>query len=47
MHRMTDAKAYLDKAGTAPEANYLRDIVKAMEGKAKWKMEGDKIIISK
>ncbi|MDY3063127.1 MAG: tetratricopeptide repeat protein [Bacteroidaceae bacterium] len=47
MHRMTDAKAYLDKAGTSPEANYLRDIVKAMEGKAKWKMEGDKIIISK
>ena len=44
--RLTDAKNYLKKAGNLPEAAYLADIIRAMEGKVKWKMENDKVIIT-
>lgn len=46
MRRLTDAKNYLKKAGNLPEAAYLADIIRAMEGKVKWKMENDKVIIT-
>ena len=36
----------LKKAGNLPEAVYLADIIRAMEGKVKWKMENDKVIIT-
>ena len=46
MRRLTDAKNYLKKAGNLPEAAYLADIIRAMEGKVKWKIENDKVIIT-
>ena len=46
MRRLTDAKEFLKKAGNLPEAAYLADIIRAMEGKVKWKMENDKVIIT-
>ena len=46
MRRLTDAKNYLKMAGNLLEADYLADIIRAMEGKGKWKMENDKVIIT-
>lgn len=45
MRRLADAKNYLKKAGNQPEAAYLTDVIRAMEGKAKWRMEGNKVVI--
>lgn len=45
MRRLTDAKDYLEKAGNLPETTYLADVIRAMEGKAKWRMEGNKVVI--
>lgn len=44
--RMTDARRYLQKAGTSAQAGYLKDVVDAMEGKKAWKMENGKVIIT-
>jgi hypothetical protein len=43
--RLNDAKKYLEKAGNTPEVRYLNNIIKAMEGDAKWKMENNRVVI--
>lgn len=43
--RLTDAKQFLLHAGNSNEAQYLADVISAMEGKCKWKMEDGKVII--
>lgn len=45
MRRLTDAKNFLRKAGNSQEAAYLAGVIKAMEGKAKWKFENDTVVI--
>ena len=39
LKRLTDAKRYLKGAGDTRQARYLADIIKAMEGKCKWRMD--------
>lgn len=39
LKRLTDAKRYLKGAGDTSQARYLADIIKAMEGKCKWRMD--------
>ncbi|MGN0282070.1 MAG: hypothetical protein ACI4B3_07210 [Prevotella sp.] len=46
MHRLTDAKTYLKKADGLAEARYLADVIQAMEGTVKWRMEGNKVVIT-
>ncbi|MGM9700163.1 MAG: hypothetical protein ACI3YX_01905 [Prevotella sp.] len=46
MRRLADAKNYLEKAGNLPEATYLANVIRAMEGKAEWRMEGNKVVIT-
>lgn len=43
--RLTDAKRFLTKAGSSAEAIYLTDVIRAMEGTVKWRMEDGKVII--
>ena len=43
--RLTDAKRFLTKAGSYAEAIYLADVIRAMEGTVKWRMEDGKVII--
>lgn len=43
--RLKDAKRFLSHAGHTPEALYLADIIKAMEGKATWTMENGRVTI--
>ena len=43
--RLTDAKRFLTKAGSSAEAIYLADVIRAMEGTVKWRMEDGKVII--
>ena len=43
--RLTDAKRFLTKAGSSAEAIYLADVIRAMEGTVKWRMEDGKLII--
>lgn len=45
MKRLVDAKRYLRNAGDSKEAQYLRIVMQAMEGKANWKIENDKVIL--
>ncbi|MGM9759802.1 MAG: hypothetical protein ACI30I_06765 [Parabacteroides sp.] len=45
MKRLTDAKRFLAKAGSSMEASYLSDVIRAMEGSVKWRMEEGKVII--
>lgn len=42
---LKDAKQYLSKAGHSSQAIYLTDIILAMEGEVKWKMERGKLIV--
>lgn len=43
--RLVDAKKYLEKAGTTRQANYVGNVIKAMEGSVNWKLENNRIII--
>ena len=43
--RLGDAKKYLKKAGNTKEAQYLNNIILAMEGDVNWKMNGDVLIV--
>ena len=43
--RLTDAKLFLQNAGNSSQAQYLADVISAMEGKCKWKMENGKLVI--
>lgn len=39
LKRLTDAKRYMKGAGDTRQARYLADIIKAMEGNCKWRMD--------
>lgn len=43
--RLTDAKLFLQNAGNSSQAQYLAEVISAMEGKCKWKIENGKVII--
>ena len=43
--RLTDAKLYLQKAGNTSEALYVADVIRAMEGTAKWRIEQGRVVI--
>lgn len=45
MKRLTDAKRFLTKAGSSVEAAYLSDVIRAMEGTVKWRMENNRITV--
>ena len=45
-HRLKDARLYLE-GNTTPEANYLRDIISAMEGSVEWKIENGKVVVQR
>ena len=44
-HRLIDARQYALKAGDGENAKYVRGIIDAMEGKAIWRMDGDRVIL--
>lgn len=44
MHRLKDAKSYL-RYLTGSEADYVRDVIAAMEGTSRWKIEDGKVIL--
>lgn len=43
--RLNDAKKYLKKAGSSPEARYVNNVIKAMEGTVNWRLENKRVII--
>ena len=44
VHRLKDARVFLEKAGFSEDANYVKDVVDAMEGKIEWIMDNGKLI---
>lgn len=44
--RLTDAKRFLKNAGNIPQAQYLANVIKAMEGKCQWTIQGGKIVVT-
>lgn len=46
MQRLTDAKRMLGRCLPSREKQYLSDVIRAMEGSVKWKMENGKVTIS-
>lgn len=44
--RLTDAKRFLKKAGNIPQAQYLANVIKAMEGKCQWTIQDGKIVVT-
>ena len=45
MRRLTDAKHYLRLAGDTEDSAYLSNVIHAMEGTAKWRIENNKLIM--
>lgn len=43
--RLSEAKRFLANAGSTPEAAYVADVIKAMEGKCQWMLEDGKVVI--
>ena len=43
--RLSDAKAFLKEAGNSEQARYLADVIQAMEGNCKWKLENGKVVV--
>lgn len=46
VRRLGDAKKYLKEAGNTEQANYVRNVIRAMEGTVNWKMERGNLVIS-
>ena len=44
--RLNDAKKFLEKAGNTRQAQYVTNVVKAMEGQVNWKMDNKRLIIN-
>ena len=44
--RLNDAKKYLGKAGNSMAAQYVADVIKAMEGDVVWKMENGRVVVT-
>ena len=45
MRRLTDAKHYLRLAGDTEDSAYLSNVIRAMEGTPKWRIENNKLIM--
>ena len=43
--RFNDARKYLKKAGNSAEAQYVANVIKAMEGDVEWKLENGKVVV--
>lgn len=43
--RLSDAKTYLSHAGDTEQAKYLADVIQAMTGNCKWKLENGKVVV--
>jgi hypothetical protein len=43
--RLNDAKKFLKKAGNSSQARYVNNVIKAMEGTVKWKIENKRVVI--
>lgn len=43
--RLVDGKKYLQKAGSSRHAQYVGNVIKAMEGSVNWKVENRRVII--
>ena len=46
VHRLVDAKKYLKQAGNSERTKYVANVIRAMEGEVKWKMEDGKLVIT-
>ena len=46
VRRLGDAKKYLKEAGNTEQANYVRNVIRAMEGTVNWKMERGNLVFS-
>ncbi len=46
LKRLSDAKRLLVNAGNTPQAQYLSDVIRAMEGKCSWKLVNGKVVIN-
>lgn len=44
--RLNDAKKHLRRAGDSPDAHYVADVIRAMEGQVEWRIEAGKVIIN-
>lgn len=44
--RLNDAKKYLAKSGSTTSAEYVANVIKAMEGEVQWKLERNRVIIT-
>jgi len=45
MKRFSDARKYLGRAGDTENAQYVADVIDAMEGRVNWHMEGYRVVI--
>ena len=43
--RLNDARKYLEKAGNSMAAQYVSDVIKAMEGDVNWKIQNGRVVI--
>ncbi|MCR5573872.1 MAG: hypothetical protein K6F78_03515 [Bacteroidaceae bacterium] len=43
--RLNDARNYLKKAGNSAEAQYVANVIDAMEGDVEWKLENGKVVV--
>ena len=43
--RLNDARKHLNKAGKTAEAQYVSDVIDAMEGNVDWKMENGRVVV--
>ena len=46
MKRLTDAKRLLGKTVPSAQKRYLTDVIYAMEGKVRWTLEDNKVVIT-
>lgn len=44
-HRLVDARKYLQKAGNTEQAQYLNNVIQAMEGTVKWELKKGKLVV--
>jgi len=43
--RLNDARKYLRKAGKSAAAQYVADVINAMEGEVEWKLENGRVVV--
>ncbi len=43
--RLNDAKKYLQKSGDTRSAQYVSNVIKAMEGEVNWKLERNRVVV--